>query len=163
MISALRIGERTEANGFSIARVGLCGDAAYEVDGVAMPLDAAEVFAVRVPARPPVRAVRAARVRPETSTPELLVETRGAVRGRGHLNFEHRCFSGGEAVTITPKAGVSADLGAVLSAVLKSGLHAEWGAGGASIVVAWSKAALAPAPVAPKKKPATRGASRAVA
>lgn len=169
LIACLLIGEAAIVCGHEVARVGVCGPAAYTVDGEHLPLDLAEMYAATpiavsaahtVEDRPHARRVPAPRAKRSAAAkaePELLVETKIVVGARKLFAFEHRPFAGGEAVVVRYGGNASEqdvearELGAAFVQIMGSGLHVEWSGDRRSLVVAWTRVALTP-PAPPKKK-----------
>jgi hypothetical protein len=132
----------------------------YEAEILFDPIPAAPAAprAPIVPVEAPAPSPRRARSRAASRTaargagtkmvPELLQEARDALHGTKGVSFTHRAFDGGEAVTVSISAtatfcGSPCSAARVLAAYTGTGLHAEIGPDGASVVVAWKKSVLA--------------------
>ncbi len=114
------------------------------------PQPARVAFAPAPAAAPkaPVRRTRQARAEKPAPAPaptsELLEEVRDALSAKRGLRFALRRFAGGEAVVVTSAAALSpSDLQSIIRKLVSTGLHAERGHDGASVVVAHNAKTLA--------------------
>ncbi len=151
------LGETATIHGHVVARVGLCGPAAYVVDGASVDLAAASArSSVKMASKPqPAVPKGKPQLRLITTEPELLGEVRAVLGDRRAFSATHRAFDGGEAVTVTVRdaaANRTTILRAAVAKLSSSGLYAEMGFDNASVVAAWSSAALHPKPAQQKAK-----------
>lgn len=145
------------------AGLAIAGPVAPAWDEMALPpvaqlaLELSSTPAAEAAPAPPRRRSRSGvRAAARVEVPELLAEVKSAVVARS-LKCTHRVFAGGEAVTVTflgPATDARAALERAKTQIGGAGMHAEWGADNASLVVAWTAAVLSGA--APAKKPPAR-------